>query len=146
MMNSSKNILEGQFSEPLNPILDIEAKPSVVDEKGLRLVEEHPNEERKGVLKLDSPEPDFGWHLITDGIDDLSPSSPVDSPPVLSPSDTDDSDPEWKWRKCYGDEIDCQKLLVKWETKLLRRRTRLWPELYFDNDLFESEVESRLLN
>ncbi|KAL6543446.1 hypothetical protein OROHE_010068 [Orobanche hederae] len=52
----------------------------------------------------------------------------------------------WKWRKRYGDEIDCQKLLVKWEAELFRRKTRLWPELYFDNDLFESEVESRLLN
>ncbi|KAL6577230.1 hypothetical protein OROMI_011506 [Orobanche minor] len=116
------------------------SKPSLADEKGLRLVEEPPNSERKGVPKPNSPEPDFGWHLITDGIDDLSPSSPVESSPIMSPSDTDDSDSEWKWRKCYGDEIDCQKLLVKWEAEMFRRKTRMWPELYFHNDIFESEI------
>ncbi|KAL6582797.1 hypothetical protein OROMI_004875 [Orobanche minor] len=132
MMNASKQAShflpsffpEGQFFEPFNPNLDIEAKPYLVDEKGLRLVKEPPNSERKGVLKPNSPEPDFGWYLITDGIDDLSPSSPVESSPILSPSDADDSDSEWKWRKCYGDEIDYQKLLVKWEAEMFRRKTR----------------------
>ncbi|KAL6562837.1 hypothetical protein OROHE_005424 [Orobanche hederae] len=153
MMNASKQASpflpsffpEGQFSEPFNPNLDIEAKPSLVDETGLRLVEEPPNSERKGVPKPNSPEPDFGWHLITDGIYDLSPSSPVESSPILSPSDTDDSDSEWKWRKRYGDEIDCQKLLVKWEAEMFRRKTRMWPELYFHNAIFESEGGGKLV-
>ncbi|KAL6509684.1 hypothetical protein OROGR_022994 [Orobanche gracilis] len=56
MMNASKQaspflpsfFSEGQFSEPFNPNLDIKVKPSLVDEKGLRLVEEPPNSERKG--------------------------------------------------------------------------------------------------
>ncbi|KAL6577460.1 hypothetical protein OROMI_011736 [Orobanche minor] len=130
---------EGQFSEAFNPNLDIEAKPSLDDEKGLRSVEEPPNSEQKKVPKPNSTAPDFGWHLITDGIDDLSPSSPVESSPFLSPSDTDDSDSEWKWRKRYGDEIDCQKLLVKWEAEMFKRKTGMWPELYFHNDIFDSE-------
>ncbi|KAL6557414.1 hypothetical protein OROMI_017764 [Orobanche minor] len=116
MMNASKQASpflpffspEGKFSEPFNPNLDNEAKPSLVDEKGSRLVEEPPNSERKGFLKPNSPEPDFGWHLITDGIDDLSPSSSVESSPILSPSDTDDSD----WSGNGGNAMGT-KLIVK---------------------------------